>query len=216
MKYTDVRNIPPEELHDREENDEPSLPSIPPIDYAPSAHTPIAVFEQRRVRGPHGGAGSDTKFAFAGWYKVARVNVLAPRSTELVRMQKQKWERRDRFGRTILGRARDASAWETAVSIEWAVVKFEKLGAGEAPPAPAVERLPAPQRRSHGDEGEPRSVNEMLTELRLQGTNTEEPVQPDGYGGDGKAGAREEPGGAPEGEAQKPVGVQGKENTPTA
>ncbi|KAL7621471.1 hypothetical protein AAE478_008794 [Parahypoxylon ruwenzoriense] len=150
------------------ENPEPPspFPAIPPIDYVPSApFHPIAAFEEHRRYSPYG----DTSFAFAGWYKIVRINVLAPRSAELVRMQHQKWERRDRWGNVVGGKggARDTAGWNAALAREWAVVKFEKLpdggngnenegGDGQerqqqqqvAPPAPVIERLSPPQRKT--------------------------------------------------------------------
>ncbi|OTA93201.1 hypothetical protein M434DRAFT_31249 [Hypoxylon sp. CO27-5] len=151
MAFSDVRNLPPEELQRLEEEQRqqrlarqqqqqqqsPVFPAIEPIDYTPGTHSPIAVFEERRSYYNVPG-----RFAFVGWYKVARVNVLAPHSAELVRMQQQKWERRDRYGNAVSTKARDAAAWNTALSTEWAVVKFEKLEGPNVPPVPAIEKLP--------------------------------------------------------------------------
>ncbi|KAI1650897.1 uncharacterized protein F4817DRAFT_326118 [Daldinia loculata] len=152
MKFSDVRNLPPEEQERIVEKQKqqrlklqqrqvPSFPTIPPIDYAPSAHAPVAVFEERRFYDY--GRGSQ-RFIFAGWYRIARINVLAPHSAELVRMQQQKWERRDRYGNVIPSKSRDASAWNAALGIEWAVVKFEKIGDEEAPAIPGIEKSPKP------------------------------------------------------------------------
>ncbi|KAI0850872.1 hypothetical protein F5Y00DRAFT_232251 [Daldinia vernicosa] len=152
MKFSDVRNLPPEEqeriveeqkqqrrlkLHQRQV---PGFPTIPPIDYVPSVHAPVAVFEERRSYD----YGRGARFVFSGWYRIARVNVLAPHSAELVRMQEQKWERRDRYGNVIPSKSRDVSAWNASLKIEWAVVKFEKIGDEEAPATPAIEKLPKP------------------------------------------------------------------------
>ncbi|KAI1765738.1 hypothetical protein GGR53DRAFT_488834 [Hypoxylon sp. FL1150] len=169
MGFTDIRNLPPEELQRLEEKQKqqrlaqeqqyhqpqvPTFPPIQPIDYAPSEHPPVAAFEERRwqygARLPRG----SSRFAFAGWFRVSRVNVLAPRSAELVRMQQQKWERRDRHGNPVPTRARDAAAWNAVLRTEWAVVKFEKLGDGEdgTPAAPAIEKLPVPAQQKSEDE----------------------------------------------------------------
>ncbi|KAI0104355.1 hypothetical protein F4814DRAFT_430500 [Daldinia grandis] len=152
MKFSDVRNLPPEEQERimKEQKQQrlkiqqgqlPSLPTIPPIDYAPSAHMPVAVFEERRS---YDYGRGNQRFIFSGWYRIARINVLAPHSAELVRMQQQKWERRDRYGNVIPSKSREVSAWNAALGIEWAVVKFEKIGDEEAPATPAIEKLPKP------------------------------------------------------------------------
>ncbi|KAI0018848.1 hypothetical protein F4780DRAFT_495689 [Xylariomycetidae sp. FL0641] len=201
------------------------FPAIPPIDYVPSAHNPIAVFEERKQPGTRGG-GSSARFAFKGWFRVARVNILAPQSAELVRMQQQKWERRDKYGNLIGGaRTRDAAAWEKALSTEWAVVKFERLPTAEqaqeqqqsteggtaaegvqiAPPPPAIEKLPEPEKPI----AESRSVNDMLSEMRLEGTTPETGPEttavPDGTEGEKDAGRTDEP-------AAVPVGPEGEKD----
>ena len=216
MKYTDVRLIPAEEFYDKEESHEPNFPSIQPVDYVPATHPHIAIFEERRLPGMYGEA-SNARFVFIGWHKVARVNLLAPHSAELVRMQQQKWERRDRHGRVIPTRARDAAAWNTAMKLEWAVVKFEKLGEEEAPPIPTIEKLPEPERRP-SDGGELKGVNEMLAELRMKGdTGNEGNTLPGTDGEAGKDEALEKSGGAgtPEDKTQEPVAEQERESLPT-
>ncbi|KAK7756551.1 hypothetical protein SLS62_001387 [Diatrype stigma] len=228
MKYTDVRNIPPEELYkDQEEEREEELvyPSIQPIDYIPATHPAVAVFVGHRTGPLRGGT---EHFYFDGWHKVARVNLLAPHSAELLRMQQQKWERRDRYGRVLPSRPRDVAAWKAAMGNNWAVVKFEKLDTEAAPPPPIIERVPKPQPQPNPDgngngEAEPsRGVNEMLTELRFggdavggdKGGSTTTP--PDGNGEASKAepeASEEQEGGAPEDGAQDPVAVEGKDGT---
>ncbi|OTB15400.1 hypothetical protein K445DRAFT_318245 [Daldinia sp. EC12] len=152
MKYSDVRNLPPEE-QERLANEQKQqrlkpqqlefvFPSIPPIDYVPSAHPPIAAFEERRS---YDYGYGNSRFLFAGWYRITHINLLAPHSAEVVRMQRQKWERWDRYGKIIPGKARDAAAWQTSLKMEWAVVKFEKIGDDEAPPVPDIEKLPKPE-----------------------------------------------------------------------
>ncbi|KAI1391992.1 uncharacterized protein F4822DRAFT_389154, partial [Hypoxylon trugodes] len=160
MQFTDIRYLPPEEQARIEEeskqrrlqmqqpqqpqHQETSFPAITPIDYIPTAHRPIAAFEEQRTY------SYNKPFAFAGWYRIVRVNILAPHSAELLRMQQQKWERRDRYGNLIPTRPRDASAWNSAFSTEWAVVKFEKIGEEEAPPPPEIEKLPEPEAKTEG------------------------------------------------------------------
>ncbi|KAI1077518.1 hypothetical protein F5B20DRAFT_551559 [Whalleya microplaca] len=215
MKYSDVRMLPPEEQEqyarrevEKREVEEPSFPAIPPIDYVPSKHPYIAVFEEHRapgsgIRRPGPNA---SRFTFIGWFKISRVNILAPESAELVRMQQQKWVRRDRFGKVLPTRTRDAAAWKSALAVEWAVVKFESPGEGEeAPPPPIIEKLPEPERPARvveGEgEGEIKGVNELLSEMR--------------FGGEGQAPNGK--GEAPEEEVKADVvGAQGQENAPSA
>lgn len=138
------------------------LPSIDPIEYTPPDHQAIALFEECRKKGrtmveKHG------LFAFVGWYKIGHVKLLAPRSRQLVRMMQLKWERRDHHGRLVYTKVRNPESWRTALSYEWAVVKFEELDPSEAPPPPAIKKLPS-------DTAEGKGVNEILAELRLRGS----------------------------------------------
>ncbi|KAF3015942.1 hypothetical protein E8E14_012023 [Neopestalotiopsis sp. 37M] len=138
-----------------------TLPNIPPIDYNPRPHEPIAVF--RGIPGRDHGSGA--KFVFDGWYTVSRINIIAPQSAELVRMQSQKWERRDRFGHLRpVTRTRDTSAWKSSMRHQWAVIKFAKLESGEAPPPPSIERSTGPASSSVPQ----KSVTEMLQEMRME------------------------------------------------
>ncbi|KAI2615049.1 hypothetical protein GGR54DRAFT_319732 [Hypoxylon sp. NC1633] len=149
MTFSDVRNLPVEEQKRLEEEQKlrqqrqqpyqqtPSYPNIDPIDYFPSVHGPIAVFEQRR-RSPEG-----PLFAFAGWFKIHRINILAPHSAELLRMQLQKWERRDRSGKIVQTHPRNPHVLPNALRIEWAVVKMVKLTDDEAPALPKLEKSAA-------------------------------------------------------------------------
>ncbi|KAI1337192.1 hypothetical protein F5Y15DRAFT_163757 [Xylariaceae sp. FL0016] len=177
MKYTDVRLLPPEEQYSKPEPEpepepEPVYPAIPPIDYIPSQHHPIAVFEERRVPGIRGGGGRNrnARFTFAGWFKVSRINILSPFSAELVRMQQQKWERRDRFGNVIPTRTRGSSQWRASLGMEWAVVKFEKLEGEGVPEPPVIEKLPEPTREEQDIKG----VDDRLSEMRMGGETKEE------------------------------------------
>ncbi|KAK8072168.1 hypothetical protein PG996_005516 [Apiospora saccharicola] len=134
------------------------LDNIPPIDYVPNPHAPIAVFEEIR----------SGQFKFTGWHSVARVSVLAPNSEGLARMLQQKWERRDRFG-NVMPVQRSPEQWSGSLAHQWAVVKFEKLAPDVAPAAPTIERQPPLLKPStHGSEGEVKGVSEMLNELRLK------------------------------------------------
>jgi len=179
MKYTDVRLTPAQEFYEKKptvSKQQPILPAIAPIDYAPSEPRPIAIFEERRIPGQRP-SNINPRFAFKGWFKVARVNILAPQSAELVRMLQQKWERRDRFGNVLPSKIRDLSAWNASMAAEWAVVKFEPLEGEDAPPAPQIEKLPEPE-----PEPEPtksvdgaRDVNEMLEGMGLNDGKVDDP-----------------------------------------
>ncbi|KAI2639197.1 hypothetical protein GGS21DRAFT_417173 [Xylaria nigripes] len=178
LKYTDIRkeeaafsaSTPtpsdmPQEMNIRttpasQYYQESTFPTITPIDYTPTNPRPLAVFEGRRI--PYYNPRNDTQasFAFKGWFKIVRINILAPRSAELVRMLQQKWERKDRFGNVVSSRPRDPAAWHASLAFEWAVVKLEPVADYDAPP-PAVERLSRPPRE------ETRGVNEMLADMRL-------------------------------------------------
>ncbi|KAI0805428.1 hypothetical protein GGR55DRAFT_274733, partial [Xylaria sp. FL0064] len=147
----------------------PTYPAITPIDYAPANPHPIAVFEERRR--PWGRTGGpQARFAFKGWFKIAQVKVVAPHSAELVSMLQQKWELRDRYGNVYGSRARDPSAWNESLAREWAVVRFEALKGEDAPPPPEIEKVP---------ESEQPSVNEMLSEMRLNDGIKSEPESED-------------------------------------
>lgn len=51
---------------------------------APCCSAPIAIFQQ----------GLPLEFEFKGWYTVARLDFLEPRTPELIRMLEQKWQKR--------------------------------------------------------------------------------------------------------------------------
>ncbi|KAI1806921.1 hypothetical protein F4811DRAFT_84762 [Daldinia bambusicola] len=150
MKCSDIRNLPQEEQEHLMEDQKQrrwrsqELPqfayiSVPPIEYAPSTHAAIAAFEERHS---FDYGNNKSIFVFAGWYRIIHISILAPCSEELVRMQRQKWERRDRYGNVLPGKARDAAAWKESLETTWAVVKFEKIGEDEAPAVPDIETLP--------------------------------------------------------------------------
>ncbi|RYP80841.1 hypothetical protein DL770_006082 [Monosporascus sp. CRB-9-2] len=183
MKYRDIPTIPAEEFGNRREQNVSTFPSIQPIQYTPSAHRPIAVFEE--LWRPSGSeCEGSARFAFGGWYEVARVHLFAPHSAELLRMLQQKWGRRDCFGRAVPSRNRSALDWNNAMSIQWAVVKFEKL-AGDLPPPPAIEKLP---RTPRDGTAAAKGVNEMLTEMRKGDSSSSKEV---GAHADGDEGPRE-------------------------
>ncbi|TRX98612.1 hypothetical protein FHL15_000686 [Xylaria flabelliformis] len=162
MKYTDIRTIPAKDFYNKHEHGppEPVLPVIAPIDYVPESPLPIAIFEEQRTPGLRTG-DNNIQFAFKGWFKISRINILAPHSAELVRMLQQKWGRKDRFGHILPSKPRDASAWSASLAMEWAVVAFQLLEGEDAPPAPHIEKLPEPERPIT------KSVNEILSDMRL-------------------------------------------------
>ncbi|RYO74758.1 hypothetical protein DL766_009582 [Monosporascus sp. MC13-8B] len=184
MKYTDIPTIPAEELENKGEQNAPTFPSIQPIRYIPSAHPPIAVFEEHWK--PWNSARDDSVcFSFGGWYKVARVDLFAPHSAELLRMQQRTWERRDSLGRVLPLKDCVASGGKKPMDMQWAVVKFEKL-ADDVPPPPAIQKLPEPEfHRPSDGEAAPRGVNEMLAELRMGDSSSSKEVgaRADGYEG---------------------------------
>ncbi|KAJ8105564.1 hypothetical protein ONZ43_g7380 [Nemania bipapillata] len=181
LKYTDIRKeemnageirIIPANKYYRERDafpSEPVFPAIAPIDYVPTKQLPIAIFEEQRIPGLRTG-GLCARFAFKGWFTISRVNILAPHSAELVRMLQQKWERKDRFGK-VVSRPRDASAWNASLAMEWAVIGFKLLEGEDAPPHPQIEKLPEPERPGGEAGRETKSVNEMLSEMRLNDGN---------------------------------------------
>ncbi|KAI0551448.1 hypothetical protein F4679DRAFT_539331 [Xylaria curta] len=162
MKYTDIRTIPAKDFYSEHEHEhpEPVLPVITPIDYVPKNPLPVAIFEEKRTLGLRTG-GHNARFAFKGWFRISRINLLAPHSAELVRMLQQKWARKDRHGNPLPSKPRDASAWSASLAVEWAVIAFQLLEGEDAPPAPKIEKLPEPERPIT------KSVNEMLSDMRL-------------------------------------------------
>ncbi|KAH6646870.1 hypothetical protein BKA67DRAFT_540342 [Truncatella angustata] len=155
-----VRTIPASDVYS--ESATTKYPSIMPIDYIPGTHPPIAVFEELKNTNKH-------TFIFLGWYSIGRINIIAPHSAELVRMLQQKWERRDRYGNVISTKPRDASAWKSSMTHEWAIVKFDKLPADVAPPAPIIPKRENDLRR--GIAGARKGVTELLQEMRLSDGN---------------------------------------------
>lgn len=83
-------------------------------------------------------------------------------------MLEQKWSKTDGNGNAVV-RERSGTGWEESLRHRWAVVKLARAADAEDKlGAPAIERLPE-QRRT--DEGPKRSVNELLSEMRLTDAN---------------------------------------------
>ncbi|KAI9723867.1 MAG: hypothetical protein M1828_003986 [Chrysothrix sp. TS-e1954] len=84
--------------------------------------SPIAIFNQVR-KGPR-------TIKFTGWYEIAKLDRLQPKSPELIRMLEQKWMVKDRYG-NVKSRQRDGKAWDESLRHEWVVLKMEPCGGPE-------------------------------------------------------------------------------------
>lgn len=135
---------------DEPKSEQPYSPDLSLYD-----NEPIAVFEQvsRLQTGP---------FRFAGYYKIASLEYLAPHSRELFQLLEQKFTTTDRFGRTKK-RQRSAASWRSSMRHRWAVISLEKdEDADASQPPPKIEA-------GDSDSTSPRkSVNELLKELRMK------------------------------------------------
>lgn len=123
---------------------------------------PIAVFKQIEST-----QGRTAGFQFEGWYRVDGLEILEPRSPELVRMLEQKWSRKNKHGKDVIGQRRGVE-WEKSMSYQWAVMKMkiDEDASGEKG-EPQIERLvervvTTPKK----------SVNEQLAELRMTDAET--------------------------------------------
>lgn len=137
--------------------DQPKKPSltelapIPPLDYKPSAATPIAIFEQV------GGRQSGESFKFAGWYTIQNVAIIAPYSEPLKRLLAQKWQTDVDTNGQVMIKPRDEQRWRQSFEQEWAVIKFARMEVDEEKPAALVVEKAPPRK----------SVNDLLAEMRL-------------------------------------------------
>ena len=128
---------------------------------------PIVVFAQMR----RSNLAAHRVFKFIGYYRIARLQYLQPKSPELVRMLEQKWTvTNHRTGRKIF-KNRDPKGWEESMSMKWAVVKFEKHAeADNERGQPQIEKLEDENGEEHTGRsvaGEKKGVNELLKELRI-------------------------------------------------
>ncbi|KAF2796353.1 hypothetical protein K505DRAFT_401348 [Melanomma pulvis-pyrius CBS 109.77] len=129
----------------------------------PQQHNPIAVFEQQRR------PTNNRCFKFMGWYKIARLEFLAPHSDGPVRMMARKWETVNKFVR-VNQKKRDTAAWENSMKSWWAVVKMEVVDEETA-----KEMGDLKIERAENDDGDwnpmsesnRKNVNELLAELRM-------------------------------------------------
>lgn len=117
---------------------EHGLNATPPIDYEPTACLPIAVFEEREFPGFRKCDGS--YFAFTGWFKIVRVNVLAPNSAAICRMLRLKHGGNDLPDVTAINLPRLSDLLKS----EWAVVRLELL---DAPAPPQIKKQSAPSEK---------------------------------------------------------------------
>lgn len=106
-------------------------------------------------------------FQFLGYFNLVKMQILEPQTPELVRMQEQKWTRKDKYGRDKPIN-RNAESWKKSLNQRWAVLGFEKDDK-------ATEELGVPQieissrRDTNGDaQKERKSVNDMLREMRMK------------------------------------------------
>ncbi|KIW01712.1 uncharacterized protein PV09_06889 [Verruconis gallopava] len=132
-----------------------------PIDIVPRDQMKIACFEQRQWARRFEG------FIFTGYFTIQSITLLAPYSKALVQMLEQKWSLTAKEG-VVHTKKRRPEDWNKSLSYEWAVVKFAKLEGENVPPPPNIEKLPTQKRKSSGPE---KSVNEMLSEMRLGKSN---------------------------------------------
>jgi hypothetical protein len=214
------------ELEEEEKNaaqdaevEQPKQPSltelapIPPLDFTPSAATPIAIFKQV------GGKQSGESFKFSGWYTIQHVAIIAPYSEPLKRLLAQKWQSDVDANGQVNIKTRDEARWRESFEQEWAVVKFVSMPEGEGtPPALVVEK--APPRKS---------VNDLLAEMRLGKEKTSEVERETGEGtekateekdkageeDDSKVGEEKENNREGKQEDSKGKGPEGKENEAT-
>lgn len=106
------------------------------------------------------------RFRFLGFYHLDQMQVLEPKSPELVRMLEQKWTRTNKWGKSRQIQ-RESQSWQKSLGYRWAVLKFKKIDQAELSP-PKIE-ISQPNGRSNEKENMPTmSLNEMLRGLRLK------------------------------------------------
>lgn len=117
---------------------------------------------------------TNDRFKFIGYHKLTRMDVLEPQTPELVRMLEQKWTRTNRWGKSRQI-PRNAVSWQKSLSYRWAVLKFEEdEGTNKTLGTPPIEVSEEPRRRMREDKENvqpPRSVNDMLKDMRLGNDN---------------------------------------------
>lgn len=124
----------------------------------------IMIFEQQNTHK----TVSNAMFTFIGYFNLVNMQILEPQTSELVRMQEQKWTRTDKFGRARPIN-RNAESWKKSLTQRWAVLKFEKddtFGKDMQPPQIKTSSHQREDNEVSGQHG--KSVNEMLKEMRMQ------------------------------------------------
>ena len=83
----------------------------------------IPVFSERSYR----------RFTFTGYFRILKVEFLAPGSAALIRMLEQKWAlarnsgRSDHYSQRSGTKQRNPEKWAESLRLDWAVVKMEKV-----------------------------------------------------------------------------------------
>jgi hypothetical protein len=141
---------------------------------------PIAVFTQVR-RPPYEPDSTKIRtFRFTGYFSIANLQLLQPRSPELLRMLEQKWTLTNPRTGHVRHKQRDAKGWEESLKLRWAVVKFEKDDQANAERGkPRIERLEDDEEGIAGVGSEKKGVNELLRELRMKDSGATENAQQD-------------------------------------
>ncbi|MCJ1254708.1 hypothetical protein MMC24_002524 [Lignoscripta atroalba] len=103
--------------------------------------------------------GNHESWDCLGWHRLSTFTYLEPRSEELAIMLDEKWKGRPRIG----------EKWEASLGMRWAKVKLEKVKGRELEdPMAAVQGMME------------KTVNEMLTEMRLGNSGKEKEEQSKG------------------------------------
>jgi hypothetical protein len=139
---------------------------------------PIAVFTQVR-RPPYEPDSTKIRtFRFTGYFSIANLQLLQPRSPELLRMLEQKWTLTNPRTGQVRHKQRDPKGWEESLKLRWAVVKFEKDDHANAERGkPRIERLEDDEGGIAGGGSEKKGVNELLRELRMKDSGAAENAQ---------------------------------------
>ncbi|KIW68370.1 hypothetical protein PV04_04323 [Phialophora macrospora] len=139
---------------------------------------PIAVFTQVR-RPPYEPDSTKIRtFRFTGYFKIANLQFLQPRSPELLRMLEQKWTFTNPRTGHVRHKQRDAKGWEESLKLKWAVVKFEKDNHANAERGkPQIEPLEDDDGGITAGGSEKKGVNELLRELRMKDGDATETAQ---------------------------------------
>ncbi|KAJ3565353.1 hypothetical protein NPX13_g7538 [Xylaria arbuscula] len=134
---SDAKDVVAHPVTGTELHGEPSLSDIDataPITYTPGTSAPIAVFEQ--ATNPD---CREAPFAFKGWFKISRINVVAPGSLTLFRMMQLRWPNMVLVPKRVDKAAQDSERFKASMKREWAVVHFEPLTGEDIPPAPQIK-----------------------------------------------------------------------------